>query len=247
MKKVNFKILFPLTLFILLLLPKPAFAQTKMDIFPDAGGYSFIVYVDPEDVPNEHLLAGETMAVEIEGVGEVFRISNQDVVNNNYVLRFRVTGSIDGDREINVKSRLCWLPNLITGGCLVALSDQTVVSYVENFDALNAGSDGGSNPDLPPGPISPGPSGSTPGVKHIRERDVSNLVLFFQSAQYYAIAVGVLISLFMIPYIGILLASGDPENVEKGMDWLRSFLGGLLLLVFSGLIIRIFGTDFLGF
>jgi len=65
-------------------------------------------------------------------------------------------------------------------------------------------------------------------------------------AQQYLIAIGVVSSIFIVPYIGVLLASGNEESIKKGSEWFQSWAFGLLLLLLSGLILRVVGSDILG-
>lgn len=65
--------------------------------------------------------------------------------------------------------------------------------------------------------------------------------------QQYIIALGIFASIFIVPYFGVLLASGNPENIEKGLEWAKSWAFGLLLLLLSSFVIRVIGSDILGF
>ena len=65
--------------------------------------------------------------------------------------------------------------------------------------------------------------------------------------QQYIIAFGIFSSIFIVPYFGVLLASGNSENIEKGLEWAKSWAFGLLLLLLSSFVIRIIGSDILGF
>lgn len=65
--------------------------------------------------------------------------------------------------------------------------------------------------------------------------------------QQYIIAFGIFASIFIVPYFGVLLASGNPESIKEGLEWAKSWAFGLLLLLLSSLVIRIIGSDILGF
>jgi hypothetical protein len=45
--------------------------------------------------------------------------------------------------------------------------------------------------------------------------------------------------------MGILWATGNPENIKKASEWFFSWITGLLFLLLSGIIIRVIGVDIL--
>lgn len=63
--------------------------------------------------------------------------------------------------------------------------------------------------------------------------------------QKVIVGIGVFAAFFLIPYAAVLMASGNPDQIKKGRDWLTSIVSGLVLLILSGLIIRVIGTDLL--
>lgn len=77
--------------------------------------------------------------------------------------------------------------------------------------------------------------------------DLADFQKWAAKGQQYIIAFGVFASIFIVPYFGVLLASGNPENIEKGIEWAKSWGFGLLLLLLSSFVIRIIGSDILGF
>lgn len=66
------------------------------------------------------------------------------------------------------------------------------------------------------------------------------------NAHVLALSIGVLVSIFMLPFIGINLASGNPQNIEKGKEMLMSWAQGLLLIILSGVIVRLVATQLFG-
>lgn len=60
------------------------------------------------------------------------------------------------------------------------------------------------------------------------------------------IGIGLIFGVFIIPYAVILMASGNQENIKKGREWLNSYIQGLIVVLLSGAIIRIVGTEILG-
>jgi len=68
-----------------------------------------------------------------------------------------------------------------------------------------------------------------------------------EKGQQYIIAFGIFASIFIVPYFGVLLASGNPESIKEGLEWAKSWAFGLLLLLLSSFVIRIIGSDILGF
>lgn len=61
------------------------------------------------------------------------------------------------------------------------------------------------------------------------------------------IAIGILATIFMLPYAGILLASGSEQNVQKAKEIITALIYGLLLLILSGAIVLIIGEEVFGF
>lgn len=127
--------------------------------------------------------------------------------------------------------------------------DVLELSVVDTGNAFNFG-----NFSLPPGGGAPPPGGpggpppGGPGGTGVLDPIEANTAIqrFAFSAQRLLIAVGVVVSVFLLPYIGVLFASGNPENIQKATEWLTSWATGLLLLLMSGIIIRIIGSDILG-
>lgn len=77
--------------------------------------------------------------------------------------------------------------------------------------------------------------------------DIIDCVQSISKDLYSLILGGVIIySIFMLPYIGYLMASGDTENVKKGKEFFTAWITGLMLIVFSGLIVRVIAKDLLG-
>lgn len=60
------------------------------------------------------------------------------------------------------------------------------------------------------------------------------------------IGIGLIFGVFIIPYAVILMASGNQENIKKGREWLNSYIQGLIVVLLSGAIIKIVGTEILG-
>ena len=75
----------------------------------------------------------------------------------------------------------------------------------------------------------------------------SNLAGWLATGQTFLIGLGVVSSIFIIPWTFVLMASGNPDKVKQGQEWLVSLVGGLLLLFLSGTLIKIVGTNLLGF
>ena len=100
-----------------------------------------------------------------------------------------------------------------------------------------------SSPAAPPPPAASARTpGSPPAIPTIV---MNNFTSAAANAQRYAIGLGIFLSLFILPYVGILWASGNPENIQKATEWFQSWFWGLLLLLLSGSIIRIVGGEFL--
>ena len=59
------------------------------------------------------------------------------------------------------------------------------------------------------------------------------------------IAVVVVISVFMLPFIVLNMTSGDPQKIQSGKDALYAWITGFLLIVFSGIIIIIVLSEML--
>ncbi len=77
--------------------------------------------------------------------------------------------------------------------------------------------------------------------------DLDSFAGWAAKGQQYIIAFGIFASIFIVPYFGVLLASGNPESIKEGLEWAKSWAFGLLLLLLSSLVIRIIGSDILGF
>ena len=60
------------------------------------------------------------------------------------------------------------------------------------------------------------------------------------------IGIGVLASIFILPWAGVLYASGNPGNIQKANEVLTAWLSGLVLLLLSGSIILLLGGTVFG-
>ncbi len=67
-------------------------------------------------------------------------------------------------------------------------------------------------------------------------RDITALIMGF----------AVILALFMLPYIGLLFASGDPAKIEKAKEMLTSWAAGFILVALSGVLILIVLRELLG-
>lgn len=67
-------------------------------------------------------------------------------------------------------------------------------------------------------------------------RDITALIMGF----------AVMLALFMLPYIGLLFASGDPTKIEKAKEMLSGWVAGFILVLLSGVIILIVLRELLG-
>lgn len=80
----------------------------------------------------------------------------------------------------------------------------------------------------------PAPAADGSTIKEYANKVLTVLIVF-----------GVLVVLVMTPYIGFLLASGDPGNIKAAYEWIQSLIYGLVLLALSGTIIGLVGSDVL--
>lgn len=94
-----------------------------------------------------------------------------------------------------------------------------------------------------PPPTSFDPSWGTVGPLRF---DTSDLMDFIGVIHSVLIAIGVVSSVFIIPYGGILISTGTPENIKKGWDVIKACSIGLAVLILSGTIIRIIGSELIG-
>lgn len=76
----------------------------------------------------------------------------------------------------------------------------------------------------------------------------SNPQLFVEKILRIAIGIAGGIAFLMIVYGGlvIMMAAGNPEKLNEGREIVTSAISGLLLIVFSVIILRIIGVDILG-
>ncbi len=72
----------------------------------------------------------------------------------------------------------------------------------------------------------------------------SGVSSWIHNIQIMIIAIGVISSIFIIPYIVVLFASASPENIKKGKDWLVSLITGVALLTLSSILIELVGKTF---
>lgn len=76
--------------------------------------------------------------------------------------------------------------------------------------------------------------------------DLSDFAGWMANIHNYLIALGVIISVFMLPYAFVLMGTGDPSNIKKGQEMLQSLAIGLAVLILSGTIIRIIASEVIG-
>jgi hypothetical protein len=74
----------------------------------------------------------------------------------------------------------------------------------------------------------------------------SDLKSFASGLQGIIIAIGVVSSIFILPYIVVLFNTGNPDQIKKAQGWLYNLIGGILLLVLSTFIIRAIGGSLFG-
>lgn len=91
---------------------------------------------------------------------------------------------------------------------------------------------GGTSTISPSGPI----------VVDFTSDDLGTL---FNSIQNVIIAIAVVSGVFIIPYAFILMASGNPEKIKAGTDWLKSIFWGYLVIFLAGFLIRTVGGEVL--
>lgn len=138
--------------------------------------------------------------------------------------------------------------------------DGTVDEYIVglNYDfSTNTGGEviyndpsipGGGDTEAPPepSPEDPGDAGSPSDPGDLAEIDYDSKIMDFSAlATRFLIGIAIFASVFLLPYIGVLMASGNPENINKGKEWLFSWLSGLLFLLMSGIIVRLIGSEIL--
>ena len=112
------------------------------------------------------------------------------------------------------------------------------------------------NAPLPPGYVPPaGDTVAAPSVTATCQdwstvKDIETIGQCFAEwgalANRFLIGIAVLGSIFLLPWIGYLWASGQTGNVEKGWEMFNAWFWGLLLLLMSGFIITILGKDLFG-
>jgi hypothetical protein len=115
-------------------------------------------------------------------------------------------------------------------------------------------SDGDGVPDAPA--ASPAPAGNvnlTVNVNCAQWGSAKNgeeieacIADWGEQAVIFFIGVGIVGSLILLPFIGYLLASANPGNIEKGWELLNSWFWGIALLFLSGFIVSIIGRDLFG-
>lgn len=110
------------------------------------------------------------------------------------------------------------------------------------------------NPDITQGLLVPtcecacsSPTITAPGVPGaiITEFDADDLSSFFKLMQNVIIAIAVIAGVFIIPYAFVLMASGNPEKIKEGTDWLKSIFWGYLVVFLAGALIRFVGSEIL--
>ncbi|PIZ48042.1 hypothetical protein COY29_04345, partial [Candidatus Woesebacteria bacterium CG_4_10_14_0_2_um_filter_39_14] len=64
----------------------------------------------------------------------------------------------------------------------------------------------------------------------------------------WAVGIGGGIAFLLIIYAGfmIMTSAGNPERLKAGQELLTSAISGLILLIFSVVILKIIGVDILG-
>ncbi len=91
-------------------------------------------------------------------------------------------------------------------------------------------------------PVQPGGPGGPPIVPQYSLFDLNS---FFGLLQNIIIAIAVVSGIFIIPYAFILMASGNPEKIKQGTEWLKSILWGYLVVFLAATLIRFVGSDIL--
>lgn len=91
-------------------------------------------------------------------------------------------------------------------------------------------------------PASPPGGGSPSGGP---DYDVSSLDKLFGTLQNVIIAIAVLSGVFIIPYAFVLMASGNPDKIKEGTEWLKSIFWGYLIIFLAGALIRFVGSEIL--
>lgn len=90
-----------------------------------------------------------------------------------------------------------------------------------------------------------GTSTVNPGGAIVTSFDEGDLQGLLSLVQNVIIAIAVVSGVFIIPYAFILMASGNPEKIKQGTDWLKSIFWGYLVIFLSGALIRIVGGEIL--
>jgi hypothetical protein len=169
--------------------------------------------------------------------GKRFNLSESDVVNG-YAEAIITLPFLEGDVEV-VLEKDRW-----------SIFDTVMSKKTVNLTALKA---------VVPPPVTPPPDGSPPIPVGAISIDAPTCEWTFEGmtttcfknlgdrAVVFLIALGVLSSVFLLPYIGMLWASGNPDNIQKATEMLVAWASGLLLLLLSGFIIEMVGRDVLGF
>lgn len=94
--------------------------------------------------------------------------------------------------------------------------------------------------------LPPGYGGDTTGGFKPPQFGTDDLTGALATLQSILIAVGVVGSVIMLPYAFVLISTGQPENIQKGWDWIKSIGVGLIILILSSTIIRLIGRQVLG-
>jgi hypothetical protein len=118
-----------------------------------------------------------------------------------------------------VATKSCVAPNSSNGETFVSCTCTCVGTAAEA-------------PDQPGGPVT-------------ADYTINDLDDFFAVAQNVIIAIAVLSGVFIIPYAFVLMSSGNPENIKKGTEWLKSIFWGYLIVFLAGALIRFVGGEVL--
>ena len=77
--------------------------------------------------------------------------------------------------------------------------------------------------------------------------DASQQVLqkLSQDLYTYVVAIGILIAAPITLFAGVMLASGDPDKIKSGWEWLTYLVQGLVLLALAAFLFKVIGQDIL--